>query len=305
MTSNHIKFRKLILLPMALALALLLGCIIGAIYYQQQLMIDKEERERLDGVEKTLPLLIADEARILETALDSLAKEPLLQQAWLARDRAALLQAATPHFEGIRSRLKITHFYFIEPDATCFLRVHHPSLHGDTIQRLTMARARESGQPADGLELGPLGTITFRVVQPWRLGGKIAGYLELGLELSQILPKLQESLGLEILVAIHKERLEQTRWEEGRRMLNLPAEWDRFEHVVLGGEKEQRIPKGLESFINLSHQEHRRQLFTSPIDGQTRYAGKIPLTDAGGIEVGDLLVLFDLAAESALQAKTL
>ena len=305
MTIKKLLLRKRILIPVALAFMVILGLIIATNYYLQQLHIDKASQERLLRVEKSLPLFIEDDALTLETALDSIAKEPLLRQAWLTRNRTALLLASTPYFEDIRSRLKVTHFYFIEPDSTCFLRVHQPSRHGDTIKRITLARATESGHLASGLELGPLGTITFRVVKPWLLEGKIIGYLELGVELSQILPKIQETMGLKILAVIEKNKLERTSWEQGRRMLNLPAEWDRFKHVVVSSEDVEQTSKEMNTFINAPHLVHRRQAITFTHKGQTICAGQMPLTDVGGVEIGGFFVLFDISEEMALLSKML
>ena len=39
---------------------------------------------------------------------------------------------------------------------------------------------------ASGIELGPLGTMTLRVVIPWRVDGVLIGYIELGKDLDEI-----------------------------------------------------------------------------------------------------------------------
>ena len=60
--------------------------------------------------------------------------------------------------------------------------MHDPNRYGDVIQRVTLDRATEGGT-SWGIELGPLGTFTLRLVHPWRIDGKLAGYIEVGEEI--------------------------------------------------------------------------------------------------------------------------
>ncbi|MCC6933984.1 MAG: hypothetical protein IT292_12170 [Deltaproteobacteria bacterium] len=73
--------------------------------------------------------------------------------------------------------------YFITPDRTCILRVHKPEKQGDIINRFTTLEAERTGKLAAGIEIGPLGTFTLRVVNPVYSKGMLVGYLELGKEI--------------------------------------------------------------------------------------------------------------------------
>ena len=118
----------------------------------------------------------------------------ILSLALAQRDRDMLLKHATPLFKDIRRDYKITHFYFTGIDRVNLLRVHAPLRYGDTIDRITTLQAEHSGTVAYGVELGPLGTFTLRLVSPWYdpKTNKLIGYVELGMEIDQIIHKLEK-----------------------------------------------------------------------------------------------------------------
>ena len=82
----------------------------------------------------------------------------------------ALERNARGLFETLRSDHRITHLYFTGPDRINLYRLHTPAEYGDSIDRATMLQAHMRKQPVHGLELGPLGTLTLRLVMPWRQG---------------------------------------------------------------------------------------------------------------------------------------
>ena len=75
-------------------------------------------------------------------------------------------------------KYRVTHFYFHGLGRACFLRVHNPAKYGDYITRFTMDAAEKKQEIVHGIELGPFGTFTLRVVHPWRISGELAGYIE-------------------------------------------------------------------------------------------------------------------------------
>src|SRR6266568_900680 len=83
----------------------------------------------------------------LASTLDALLANDELRAAFVARDRERLLAVASPLFETMTQRDRVTPWYFIEPEPakTVFLRVHRPELHGDRVERSTLQKAIESG----------------------------------------------------------------------------------------------------------------------------------------------------------------
>jgi methyl-accepting chemotaxis protein len=68
-----------------------------------------------------------------------------------------------------------------------------------------------TGPPASGLELGRT-AYALRVVQPWRLDGRIVGYVELGEDVRDFLARLGELSGAEYAMVLDKARLDREAW---------------------------------------------------------------------------------------------
>jgi diguanylate cyclase (GGDEF)-like protein/PAS domain S-box-containing protein len=136
------------------------------------------------------------------------------------------------------------------------------------------------------------------VVQPVFAGSALIGYVELGKEIEDIL-QARRVPGLELAVVIRKKYLNRQTWEEGMRFLNREADWDRQPYSVVIYASQGRLPDAFapmadHDMAGIPHQETDREI---------AFAGKdwrvfaMPLPDASGQEVGDLLIMFDITAE--------
>ncbi len=217
------RLRRRILVPLAAAVLVLIAATSLLLYRDAQARTTSESAEVFDRVLPVFETALAEDASILGGVLDVLADDASLRSAFQAGDTEAVLAEAGPLFQRLREDHRITHFYFLDPSRVCILRVHHPKRHGDKIDRFTAIQAEKTGKLSWGIELGPLGTFTLRVVQPWYDGDRLIGYLELGEEIEHITERMKESLGLEFVVVIDKQFLSREKWLEGRKMLGREA----------------------------------------------------------------------------------
>ncbi len=130
--------------------------LLGAVYlltvlwmYQQQDAL--RQREWREMISDLYARRTAESGQNLQTLLLALSGNPELLRPFLARDRAALLQAALPLNRHLSRQSQITHFYFHDPDKTCFLRVHQPDRHGDRVSRIILDQAAATEQTAAGI----------------------------------------------------------------------------------------------------------------------------------------------------------
>ncbi|MEI6808452.1 MAG: response regulator [bacterium] len=164
-----------------------------------------------------------------------------------------------------------------------------------------VARAYSTGKTASGLDLGPLGTLTLRVVQPVLEKGTLAGYVELGKEIEDILQTIHARAGNQMAVVIRKKYLNRQIWEEGMRMLGRDADWNRLADDAVIYTSEGHLPAAFtalagEASSNRTHTLTNREII---YDGKTCRVSKTPLKDASGKEIGDLLIIFDISANKA------
>jgi len=177
--------------------------------------------------------------------------------------------------------------------------MHKPDRHSDTIDRFTMDRAVREGKPVYGIELGPFGTFTLRTVHPWRVGGKLVGYLELGGEIEHITAELSEILNAEVVMTIDKKYLNRTGWEEGLKFLKKTGNWEQFEKSVVTEQTMESLPSELGKIMSRTHEKHAGTVLYLEAGDRKYYGGIIPVFDAGKQLVGDFFIVTDLTAPVA------
>jgi len=294
MKSDEDKIRIRMLVPLGVLLATTLVIIVVSICWIQHKHIDAGISSRLATAERMFNNLLDQEARFMNGQIDFLKADGALRAAWLARDRQALLEAARSVFETMRSRYRVTHFYFIEPDKTCFLRVHSPGRHGDKKRLFILDRVVSEGKAGYGIELGEMGTFTLRVVHPWFMDEKLCGYMELGMEIEHLTPKLRNTLDAELLFVINKKYLARDRWEAGMEMMGRKGDWNRFADFALIDSTIATLPDDFELCLDKNGGQCVGKLFTTVLDGRRYRGGCVDLEDAGGRRVGGIIVLTDI-----------
>ncbi len=300
MTKERISSR--ILIPLALALLVLLVASLLSTHWLQRRRIDDEVHADIKQLQRLFQLEIDKGGQLLSGLIDFIEKDEQLQKAWLRRDRKTLLEYSQPILENLRNKYRVTHFYFLGLDRICFLRVHKPSREGDYINRFTLDGAIQDKRAVYGIELGPLGTFTLRSVHPWLIDGKLAGFIELGIDVEGLALHLKEILGGELLVAIEKSYLQRSDWEQGMEMLGRESRWDEFADFVVVEATTGTVPPALAANMQ-QHQEegHKKFLFGTSLAGRSYRSGFVPLLDFGGREVGELIYMDDVSqAEVAM-----
>ena len=300
---NSATIKNRILVPVSLAMVLLLCLgVLGAHLLTRRHVYDLVQHEAGEA-QKLLQMKTGQDAQLLSSEMGLVERNKALQGAWRAKDREMLLNTATPLFEHMRSKYGITHFYFTGLDRICFLRVHNPERHGDKIGRFTMLQAEREARETHGVELGPLGILTLRVVRPWRMDGKLVGYIELGKEITHLTSDLKAILGMELYFIINKSYLDRDRWEEGTEMMGQTGDWDQFPSFVIIDRTMERMPaeisRYLSQLISCEGEEHLASSIEAQ-QGERYFMGRfLPLYDAQGSDIGDIIALFDITGAKA------
>jgi hypothetical protein len=234
----------------------------------------------------------------LATTLDVLLANDDLRAAFLARDRARLLAAASPLFRTMSGRDRITHWYFIEPEParTVFLRVHRPELFGDRVGRATLQKAIETRELGAGKELGQT-AFALRAVRPWFHDGKLIGYVELAEEIDHFLTAMKTRTGDEYGLLVKKRFLDEQAWA---RVLGPRSNtWnDRPDVVVVDTTT---FTDGIIDYAgDIERIPERGEALGEAMRGERAFVrGIFPVRDAAGRKVGGLFVLHDFTRHHA------
>ncbi len=293
--SSNLVFR--ILIPIALTLIILLG--IGIYTSQKQFdnSLSDHVSHQVNAFSESFLSQIEHQTHILESTLLLLKDHQEITKAFEQRDKKALLQLSQPLFKSILHKLHISHFYFTDLQRVNFLRVHDPDRSGDLINRLTTIAAEKNNSASTGIELGPLGTLTLRSVSPWfnAMGNKI-GYIELGIDISQILRQDSEINHLGLLLLIQKNLLSQQLWEQGQEVFGGASDWNQFDDFAMSREHWLSEPL-LENMPELAVIMH-----SAPGSGPLHKLGdatyrwqSIPVRSLGNQETGHIIIAADVS----------
>ena len=304
-TSSHYPQAKFslnswVVLPMTIAL--LATIVFGIVFrYRQSLEQPRREMDLIMSQSRIAWQQLQESQKdILLSHLAHLAGNGALIAAYKARDFPQLLGVAKPMADQLRRRFRVTHFYFVDPDRTCFLRAHHPTKRGDRINRHSMLAAARTGKDAWGLELGPLGSFTLRYVMPWRVDGELLGYLELGMEIEHLIDQLAAILEVEMAAIVHKRFLQPDQFAEGRTVFGFPGKWDDYPGFVVAHQTMPELPPSLLDRLRRGH-GYSGGPGTGPTQRADRWwwCGMLPQPDADNRPVADFILLRDVSQAMA------
>jgi signal transduction histidine kinase len=303
MKAKEEKIRLRILVPLGLTILTLLIVSILCIYRLQEQWIEESTKMRLSAVQKAFELKLKKNAELFNGLIDLLEQVQRLQAAWLAKDRDGLLRLCTPFLKDIFTDHRVSHFCFHSLEEVCFLCVHDFPRRDDNTERYILNQAKREGQPACGIELGPLGTFTLRVVHPWRIDGEIVGYIEFGEEIGHIIPELKRVVGADLFFTVNKSYLNRGRWEKGLQVTGHGCQWDQFASFVIMHHTMEKVPPELNDYLEglgtCTEQKHLSCLLEMSLNSRHYSVGFLPLIIANGQEVGEIIVLTDVTKEKA------
>jgi signal transduction histidine kinase/ActR/RegA family two-component response regulator len=286
-----------LMVPLCVVVLLLLAGFATALFVREKRSLDQFDQHIYTDVIRSFEMSMLRQAEILAGLEEAVLWNSELHEALQARDRDRLYALCAPLYKKLHDRFSLTHFYFHLPDRVNLLRIHKPELYGDRIDRFTAREAERLGSRVSGIELGPLGTFTLRVVQPVHADGILIGYLELGQEIENLLSVIHQRLGVELAVTIHKQGVSRQQWEDGMQMLGRVADWERYQDEALIYYSLPHFPTDFDRFIH-GASGHVQGKLTDAVSINNRVWRVVshPLHDVSGAEVGDLLVLHDITA---------
>ena len=278
-------------------LLLLIACFGLTIVILQQKRVNDSGKMTIETASGTLYQLLDQQAASIAALQTILLTDKELNHHLKNLDRKSLFAKYHSTFSQLKKKYSITHFYFHDSNRINLIRIHNPDKYGDSIFRFTLFEATKTGKVSRGIELGPLGTFTLRVVQPVFEGKNIIGYLELGKEIEDILTTIHKQLKIDMLVSINKHNIVKEKWEDGMAMMNRKNDWNRFPDEVLIYDSHSSLPDMLYNDL-FKHRELKKKMHISKtVDKTTLHIMASPLLDVSGKNVGQLVTLQDISAQ--------
>ncbi|MBI4740035.1 MAG: histidine kinase [Betaproteobacteria bacterium] len=278
----------------AVAVTVIMGVFATAIYLVEASVRDRDLAERSAAAAKLFALKLDKDGNLMRAVGHAMMGNAAIGEAFRKRERGELERHGRALFETLRADHRITHLYFTGPDRVNLYRFHSPSEHGDKIDRATMLQAHSRKQAVHGLELGPLGTLTLRLVMPWRHREQNLGSIEIGEEIRHLINEVSDSLAVDLLVLVNKRYLEPQQWQRGQTLMNRQGDWLRFSSHVALAQTAAQLPAALDDRVLA------RLLAGKAVEiddrGRSLHMAVVPLADAGGHHIGELAIMRDITA---------
>ena len=287
-------------LPSIAAILIVMICGAMALFWHLHTeMVSRGRGTSASNIMDDITAALKEQAKGLAVTSHTISVDNNLHKALLSRDAERLLAAWRPVYEVLHRENELTHLYFFDANRICLLRVHDPKKRGDRIERFTAREAERTGNTASGIELGPLGTFTLRVVKPVFAGGKLAGYIEMGKEIEDVLVSVEARNNVQLAAVISKENIEQQSWERGMKILKRDAEWWRLPNSAVIYATKGHLPDAFAQVADIAGtgQWQGEAAHEISFDGKDWQITISNLTDVSGKRIGGLLIMHDITAE--------
>lgn len=278
----------------AVAIIVIMAAFAVAVYLIEANVRDRDLAERSTAVAKLFAVKLDKDGNLMRAVAHAMMGNTAIADAFRKGDREGLERNARALFEVLRNDHRITHLYFTGPDRINLYRFHTPAEHSDRIDRATMLQAHSRKQPVHGLELGPLGTLTLRLVMPWQQHDRTLGYVEIGEEVKHLIDEVRDNLAVDLLVLVDKRYLPPEQWQRGQALMKRQGDWERFSSHVVLAQTVPLLPVALDELVltRLLNGDSAR----IEDGGRSLHMAAVPLTDAAGHPIGRLAIMRDVTA---------
>ncbi len=240
--------------------------------------------------------VMRDDTKMLSAALDVFLQDVSFTQMYSKKDRNSLLKAVEALYRRNRDLYGMTHFYYINNDGKCFLRVHKPELSGDAIKRVTFVQAKSTGRVSSGIELGKT-AFALRVVSPCIYRGSQIGFVEFGEEIDHFDQIVKRETGSDVFVVIQKTFLNENDFRSTRKTANQRDDWNDLKNYALVSETFGDRGFFIRNIFNeqdVSSVQTPKFLGTVARNGRVLAKGAFPLHDVANKQVGIIMTLTDV-----------
>ncbi len=291
MKKGNVKFR--IIVPLIISFSIILSFVVFAFYEREQTVINREVNNKLVAVNQLFHQELTKESELITTLARWLAEDQTLLNYYLKGNRTELYNQALPIFKKLKSEYNIIHLCFYQPDGKVFLRIHNPKHYGDYQNSYIVKQAHTTGLPASGLGICPSGKLALKVIYQWKYNNPI-GYIGLCKNLDNIISRLAELTQSQLIFVVHKKYLS-TPPQKHKEFIG-PKNSNLSQFVVVNSTVQ--IPEKLENYIKeyktQEEIEKERINHRFSLNNKQYAAGILPLIDASGKEIGDIITLADI-----------
>ena len=207
-TEHSVKpVQKRLLIPIFSVMFILFVTFYVALFLLLHNQIESNQKNLTQNIQTMLDYLIKDKIKLLSAIEKDLIENSDIKTLLIEKNRKELIRRYEGFYSYFKALHAVTHFYIHDAKGVNIVRLHQINRYGDAIKRYTLLEAKQHQSQSAGLELGPLGTFTLRVVQPIFKEHTLIGFIELGIDLNHFLQTLLQLFSVDVALLIDKNQL--------------------------------------------------------------------------------------------------
>ncbi len=294
---NNLGLKKGILIPLMVSAILFLLIIIAVSYYSHIKNLQDDIQRSAISVQGYFERSLHRHGEKLSSIFTVFNMENNLLAALKAKKQKDISMLISPFFEFLRKNHHVTDFNIYGPDLVNLFRARKSSANGETTAGFTVLEANRTNKMFSGIELGRSGAITMNTVIPLYDGQTVSGYAEFCEEIGHIIKDIKEIFHVDLYVLIKKRYLKQSEWEEFAGMSDGYSKWDLLPSSVISAGSSDIIPVGILKAPLLPESDpDSSNYIRQVIDGNNYAAKAISLKDAGNREIGNIVMVRNIAS---------
>lgn len=295
---STVKIKSRVLIPLAIAVIGLLGAFVTGTYRVLEMNLDDEVDRYLSSVKKYLKAQHQRDLDELGAAVVNIAQSREVQAAWTDKEQDRLSSMLQPYLTELKFNHDISHLYLYDSLGN-LIHCMDGCPAGDQHQDgFTLSRARVTGRFSYGMELCEHGTFSMRVVMPWLVDDRLAGYIEIGKELQSLTRDIPSVLGVDVAALVEKQYLNRAAWDRAFARPDSGAGWDALAHYVTVEKSLDRVPAEVDEWLSQPASDHLDLKRKLTFDDRTYTAAFLPLIDAQARDVGEIVLFYDTTART-------
>ena len=294
--------RWLLLGVLLVVVVILLGMMFSILQFQKRKSDTYTIGERLEDYATEWQSLLQQQVEMLEVVGETMLQlgGDRLGSALEEGDAERLFAMFEPIYDQLRENDDVSQISFHSKDRVNVAQLHDLLGSGGLVNHLTMLEAVQMGEKSWGVEVGPLGTLTLRVVLLARKAEKLVGYIEFSKDLESIFDELAKDPDVEVAVLLRKKAVSWTQWDNGMKILGRDSDWSRFERHALVYSSLETLPVEYDEYIDEKGYGLIAVGDRLVTDDRIWRVGVCPLLDISGKVVGELFTMLDVSEQEKL-----
>jgi two-component system, NtrC family, sensor kinase len=265
------------------------------LYLHRQLQQELEQQYTF--VNQTYAHLSAQRLSMLHAVVDQIALRDDIQQALKSEDRQHLMQLMQPVMTHLADEHGISLLYFYDSLGKTLLRVHQPENFGERANRYLLTAALQRRGVVQGLEIGPQGILSLRVIYPMQIDGALIGFIELGEDIDRVVQQIKAITGSKLLLTMDKRFVSREGWEAGLQLTDRKNAWEMLPDSVIPHAFANHF--SAEILSRIFEQERKEGDTFRIVLAREHHAGRVFfLRDTVQSVVGHMLVLRDITEDN-------